>query len=58
MIDRDGSKYFLVCDVCQEDGIAFSSFDDAIEYKKEEGWKSRKINGEWEDVCPDCVVEK
>ena len=45
----------LTCDVCGEEADeTFDDFYDAVEYKKNEGWKSQKRNGEWEDVCPDC----
>ncbi len=55
MITKYGNLYFLVCDVCGEKADEpFSEFDDAVEYKKENGWKSQKYRGEWEDVCPEC----
>jgi len=50
--------YFLYCDVCGEAADSdFFKFDDAVEYKKSNGWKSRKYGGEWEDVCPECQEE-
>ena len=30
------------------------TFDKAVEFKEDEGWKSQKRKGQWEDVCPDC----
>jgi hypothetical protein len=27
---------------------------EAIDYKKENDWRSRKVNGEWQDICPEC----
>lgn len=38
MIDKYDGLYFLVCDIC----------GDAVDYKKENGWKSQKHKGEWE----------
>ena len=32
----------------------FPDFMDAVDYKKNNGWKSQKRDGEWEDVCPEC----
>ena len=59
MIEKEYGKHVLVCDVC---GLEheFDSFDEAVEYKKSNGWKSRRgeqINLEdgWVDVCPDCI---
>lgn len=54
-IDKDSGMYSLTCDICGE--IAdeeFFEFGEAVDYKKENGWKSQKRNGQWEDVCPDC----
>ena len=28
-----------------------------VDYKKANNWKSRNINGEWFDKCPDCLEE-
>ena len=54
-ISKFGRKYFLACDNCgKEYEVPFDDFHEAVEAKKEDGWKSKKINGEWEDWCPDC----
>ena len=53
--DRDFG-YDLSCDVCGEIIEDFDNFYDAVEYKKDNGWSSRKtLYGDWEDVCPDCL---
>jgi Fe2+ or Zn2+ uptake regulation protein len=55
-IERNGIAYTLTCDNCgYEHDDEFDDFDDAVAAKREDGWKSRKVNGEWEDWCPDCV---
>jgi Fe2+ or Zn2+ uptake regulation protein len=55
MIDKYDGLYFLVCDICGEAvEKGFNDFNDAVDYKKENGWKSQKYKGEWEDVCPEC----
>ena len=52
-------RYYLVCDVCgKEEDKTFRDFQDAVDYKKESGWKSQKYRGEWEDVCPECQEEQ
>jgi len=45
--------YTLTCDICGEEKT-FDTFDKAVDYKIDEGWKSQKYKGEWEDVCPEC----
>ncbi len=56
MIDRDYcGVYSLTCDICgSEADETFFEFYDAVEYKKQNGWRSQKHRGEWEDVCPEC----
>jgi hypothetical protein len=57
MIDRDGGFYCLVCDVCGEEAPeTFDDFYEAVAYKKAKGWRSQCVDGEWEDVCPNCQV--
>jgi Fe2+ or Zn2+ uptake regulation protein len=54
-IDVDGKVRHLYCDVCGEKvEISFFTFDDLINYKKRNNWKSQRRNGEWEEVCPEC----
>ena len=54
MIEGDLTKgYWLTCDNCGED-FDLETFDDAVDYKKENGWLSEKYNGEWQDICPEC----
>ena len=57
-IDKSCGTFDLTCDNC---GLVFDeSFDDfydAVDAKKENGWKSKKRNGNWEDWCPKCAGE-
>ncbi|MBA1335886.1 MAG: hypothetical protein HPY66_1704 [Firmicutes bacterium] len=41
-IEREKSKYLLYCDFCCSSSEFFETFDDAVDYKKDNGWKSRK----------------
>lgn len=57
MIEKDVTDTFqLECDKCgfcvEED---FEEFYDAVNYKKDNDWKSVKIDGSWQDRCPECV---
>jgi hypothetical protein len=55
---NDGFNTFdIICDICgEETNKGFDSFSDAVAFKKDKsnGWKSRKVKDEWEDICPDC----
>ena len=54
-IQKQYREYVLICDICQNevDGT-FVNFIEAVDYKKENGWKSKKEGGGWIDICPDC----
>ena len=57
-IEKQYNKYILICDV---DGEAhdeeYDTFSEAIDVKKELGWKSEMQNGEWVDMCKECKIE-
>lgn len=42
MIDKQFNSYVLICDICCDEQEYFNSFDEAVEDKKELGWKSKK----------------
>jgi len=55
MISKEYKKYTLICDICNGGtDEEFDTFQDAVDGRKEIGWKVRKIDGEWQDVCPEC----
>lgn len=55
MIDKqDFGVWDVHCDKCSnydtyED---CDSFEDLCQKMKEEGWKSVKVDGEWNNICP------
>lgn len=60
MIDREYGKYVLVCDICGEEVNGFDTFDEALDYKEEKDWKSRRgkqldLKDGWIDICPACI---
>ena len=57
-IERFHDQFTPICDLCGTRLPGEFSFMDAVEAKKDAGWKSRKIDGEWEDVCTDCQFEE
>ena len=59
MIDKIKGRYHLICDICGEAAEeVFNTFDEAVDYKVDEGWKSQRRGSEWEDVCPNCYSIK
>ena len=65
MIVKSNNGYKLVCDCCGYEVDGFDCFLEAVDYKKENDWKSKKIGEEeWdsktEDIrpcCPYCEYE-
>lgn len=58
MIVKSNNGYKLVCDCCGYEVDGFDCFLEAVDYKKENDWKSKKIGEEeWEDNCPNCKEE-
>ncbi len=58
MIERFYGQYTPVCDCCETRLPGEESWDDAVRAKREAGWISRKVKGEWEDICTDCQFEE
>lgn len=55
MIEKDGKNYILQCDVCSNYIDDFFDFQEAVNYKKNNGWKNYRVEKMWADVCPNCV---
>jgi hypothetical protein len=58
MIDRqNGGILHIECDSCDEVLDARTKdFSEARTIMQREGWKVRKIGGEWIHGCPNCGV--
>ena len=60
MIDKNYGSYLLICDICgNETAECFDTFDEAVDYKQEEGWTSERgeqldLKDGWIDLCPIC----
>jgi len=55
MIHRNHGDISFECDTCGE--LFDTNFHDwvaAWNLAKREGWRSKKVNNEWEHVCPEC----
>ena len=56
---KDGEEVFTpVCDVCGDNLDDEWDFYDAVEAKKQAGWRSRKVGDDWIDMCPYCQKEE
>lgn len=55
MIEHSSNKIELTCDICGHCVSGFDNFKEAVDYKKENGWKSTRFRGDWEDMCPECL---
>jgi hypothetical protein len=54
-IEKEYGMHIPVCDICREARLESQhDFYDAVAAKKEAGWKSKMIEGEWNDICPTC----
>ena len=56
-LDKIHGEYHLSCDICGEGPQRpFESFDEAVQYKRDNGWSSSQNRyGEWADICNNCV---
>ena len=48
-----GKKFEVTCDNCGE-GEEWDSWEDAMNYLKNEGWQYVNKNGSWFHYCPEC----
>ena len=56
-IERNGDTYTPTCDYCGDELPAEWDFYDAVNAKKEAGWKIVKDGADWHDYCPECYDE-
>jgi len=53
-IEQFGGIYTPTCDVCGAELPPEDDFYDAVQAKKDAGWKAKIIDGQWEDWCDEC----
>lgn len=49
-----GGSYRYYCDHCGKYSPEGVSRDEAEQRRIDAGWIRRKVNGKWEDICPEC----
>jgi ribosomal protein S14 len=54
MIEKRKGKYKGYCDICGNTTPTFNSWEECRQFMRE-NWKQRRVNGEWEQYCEDCV---
>lgn len=55
MISKEYGKYTLICDICGAGtDEEYKTFQVAVDSREDTGWKSKKIDGDFVDLCPDC----
>jgi len=57
-IDSFEGIHTPICDRCYAELDGEFEFHTAVEAKKDAGWKSRKVNDRWQDVCDNCLAEE
>ncbi len=61
MLDRlhNSEEFTMSCDrdECEEEIILSESFWMSIDDAKDEGWLTKKIDGEWDHTCPVCQAK-
>ena len=53
-ISKQYTEFHLECDECGELVSPFDTFQDALDYAKDRGWKIRRGGGEWWMECDEC----
>lgn len=51
-----GQYYTLVCDSCGKEKGVFDDFYEAVDKKRDYGFRSVRVSGSWEDACEDCYA--
>ena len=56
IIEKMDGVYKIICNVCGEImEPCFGDFYDAVQFKKDNRWKSQKVGDGWIEICRDCV---
>lgn len=54
MIHTGKDEYAVECDICGKYEGGFGSFDEAVEYIRDNEWDTRKVDGEYHNHCDEC----
>ena len=53
--EKEQKVYTPTCDICGEPLFNCSGFFVAVKAASMSGWKRKKVDGHYEDYCPDCL---
>jgi len=51
LIIKEYGKFTLICDICDKQVGGFDTWQEAVDYKKTADWMSKKVDGEYQDIC-------
>lgn len=57
MIDKLYDQYEMICDICDDTGIPCDTFNECRHVMRDQGWRTKKVDGEWMDMCPSCYAQ-
>ena len=57
-IKRHFSFYVAECDYCGKRLMGGYRFNEAVQVKRDSRWASRKVFGNWKDICDECQFEE
>lgn len=60
MITRSANNtWFLNCNVCGREKKFYTDDKmDVVAACKQDGWKIKKVDDEWEHICPNCRTDR
>ena len=47
------NNLMVICDNC-EDGIELDTWDECMEYMRDNDWKRKLVDGKYNNYCPEC----
>ena len=53
-IETIAGEFIATCDICGEQLQSKRMFLDAVQTKRDAGWKIKKTEWGYEDICPEC----
>lgn len=58
MIERRYHTFIASCDRCGKRLPGADSWTDALKATRNAGWESRLVEGDYIDICTDCLFEE
>jgi len=59
--DDESGEYLVICDTrnCnhEDDYDTDGNWDELMRQMRLDGWKSKRVDGEWKNYCPECAAK-